>query len=74
MFDEPVPADPFTMVVVIIDGHSVSPIAFDPKKQHADTPFIFPFSQEANLCAFHAKRVTIIPKDIHLVNRIRQSR
>ena len=27
--------------------------------------------EDTNLCAIHAKRVTIMPKDIHLARRIR---
>jgi histone H3 len=30
--------------------------------------------EDANLCAIHAKRVTIMPKDIHLARRIRGER
>ena len=30
--------------------------------------------EETNLCAIHAKRVTIYPKDIHLARRIRGER
>ena len=31
-------------------------------------------SSHANLCAIHAKRVTIMPKDIQLARRIRGER
>jgi histone H3/H4 len=31
-------------------------------------------SSAANLCAIHAKRVTIMPKDVHLARRIRGER
>lgn len=30
--------------------------------------------EDANICAIHAKRVTIMPKDIHLARRIRGER
>lgn len=30
--------------------------------------------EDANLCAIHGKRVTIMPKDIHLARRIRGAR
>uniref|UniRef100_A0A8C9B8U2 Core Histone H2A/H2B/H3 domain-containing protein n=1 Tax=Phocoena sinus TaxID=42100 RepID=A0A8C9B8U2_PHOSS len=30
--------------------------------------------EDTNLCAIHAKRVTIMPKDIHLARRIRGER
>jgi len=32
------------------------------------------FSQDTNLAAIHAKRVTIMPKDIQLARRIRGER
>jgi histone H3 len=30
--------------------------------------------EDTNLCAIHAKRVTIMPKDVHLATRIRGER
>lgn len=33
--------------------------------------YIVGLMEDANLCAIHGKRVTIMPKDIHLARRIR---
>jgi len=37
----------------------------------ASEAFIIEMFQDANLCAVHAKRVTVMPKDIRLARRIR---
>lgn len=39
--------------------------------QEAAEAFLVHLFEDANLCAIHAKRVTIMPKDIHLARRIR---
>jgi histone H3 len=39
--------------------------------QEASESFIVGLFEDTNLCAIHAKRVTIMPKDIHLAKRIR---
>ena len=39
--------------------------------QEASEAFLVSLFEDANLCAIHAKRVTIMPKDIHLARRIR---
>lgn len=39
--------------------------------QEASEDFLVGVMEDANLCAIHAKRVTIMPKDIHLARRIR---
>lgn len=39
--------------------------------QVACEDFLVGVMEDANLCAIHAKRVTIMPKDIHLARRIR---
>ena len=39
--------------------------------QEAGEAFLVGLLQQANLCAIHAKRVTIMPKDIQLAQRIR---
>lgn len=39
--------------------------------QHASEDYIIGLMEDANLSALHAKRVTIMPKDIHLAQRIR---
>jgi len=42
--------------------------------QHASEDYIIGLMEDANLSALHAKRVTIMPKDIHLARRIRGNR
>lgn len=42
--------------------------------QEASEAFLVGLFDDANLCAIHAKRVTIMPKDIHLARRIRGER
>jgi histone H3 len=39
--------------------------------QEASEAFLVQLFEDANLCAIHAKRVTIMPKDIELTRRIR---
>lgn len=39
--------------------------------QEATEAFLVRLFEDANLCAIHAKRVTIMPKDIQLARRIR---
>ena len=39
--------------------------------QKAGEVFLVGFLEQANLCAIHTKRVTIMPKDIQLAQRIR---
>jgi len=42
--------------------------------QEASEGYIIDLFEAANLCAIHSKRVTIMPKDIHLARRIRGNR
>lgn len=42
--------------------------------QEASEAFLVGLFEDANLCAIHAKRVTIMPKDIQLARRIRGER
>ena len=42
--------------------------------QSAAEAYIVDVLADANLCAIHAKRVTIMPKDIQLARRIRGER
>ena len=42
--------------------------------QEAAEAFLVPLFEETNLCAIHAKRVTIMPIDIQLARRIRGER
>ena len=39
--------------------------------QEASEAYLVGLFEDSNLCAIHAKRVTIMPKDIHLARRIR---
>lgn len=39
--------------------------------QVAAEDFLIKLLEDANLCAIHARRVTIMPRDIHLARRIR---
>lgn len=40
--------------------------------QEASEAYLVNLFEDANLCAMHAKRVTIMPKDFHLARRIRR--
>lgn len=42
--------------------------------QEASEAYLVGLFEDTNLCAIHAKRVTIFPKDIHLARRIRGER
>ena len=40
--------------------------------QEASEAYLVNLFEDANLCAMHANRVTIMPKDFHLARRIRR--
>ena len=42
--------------------------------QEAAEAYLVGLFEDSNLCAIHAKRVTIMPKDIQLAQRIRGER
>ena len=42
--------------------------------QEAAEAYLVGLFEDSNLCAIHAKRVTIMPKDVHLARRIRGER
>lgn len=42
--------------------------------QEASEAYLVSLFEDTNLCAIHAKRVTIMPKDIQLARRIRGER
>ena len=42
--------------------------------QEASEAYLVGLFEDSNLCAIHAKRVTIMPKDIQLTQRIRRER
>jgi len=39
--------------------------------QEASESYLTGLFEDTNLCAIHAKRVTIMPKDMHLAQRLR---
>jgi len=43
-------------------------------EQEASEAYLVALFEDTNLCAIHAKRVTIMPKDIQLARRIRGER
>jgi len=42
--------------------------------QEASEAYLVGLFEDANLCAIHARRVTIMPKDMQLVKRIREGK
>jgi len=50
-----------------------SPVALEALQEAAEA-YLIGFFEDANLAAIHAKRVTIMPKDIALAKRIRGNR
>ena len=54
-------------------GLRVAPQAFKALQEAAEAYLVGLF-EDVNLCAIHAKRVTIMPKDIQLARRIRAER
>ena len=42
--------------------------------QEASESYLVGLFEDTNLCAIHAKRVTIMPKDMHLAKRIRNEK
>lgn len=42
--------------------------------QESAEAYLVGLFEDTNLCAIHAKRVTIMPKDVHLARRIRGER
>ena len=49
-------------------------ISFLFRFQEASEAYLVGLFEDTNLCAIHAKRVTIMPKDIQLARRIRGER
>lgn len=66
---------PFRRVVREITGVFDSNIRFQISAvdalQHAAESYLVELFMDANLCAIHSKRVTVIPKDLKLARRIR---
>ena len=42
--------------------------------QEAAEAYLVGIFEDSNLCAIHARRVTVMPKDIQLVRRIREGK
>ena len=61
--------------VEVVPGHMIGKIRFQSDAikalQEASEAYLVGLFEDSNLCAIHAKRITIMPKDIHLARRIR---
>lgn len=73
-----IPRKPFERVVrEVLDnsfsGYRIQEAAFLTLQQAAEAYLVDLFA-DSNLCAIHAKRVTIMPKDMQLARRIRGER
>ena len=55
-------------------GEGVSRQRRSPTPPHPLPSYLVGLFEDTNLCAIHAKRVTIMPKDIQLARRIRGER
>ena len=66
---------PFQKVVREIAGEFKSDLRFQSQAvlalQEASEAYLVGLFEDTNLCAIHAKRVTIMPKDMQLARRIR---
>ena len=66
---------PFQRVVREIAGEYKSDLRFQSQAvlalQEAAEAYLVGLFEDTNLCAIHAKRVTIMPKDMQLARRIR---
>ena len=66
---------PFQKVVREIAGEFKSDLRFQSQAvlalQEAAEAYLVRLFEDTNLCAIHAKRVTIMPKDMQLARRIR---
>jgi histone H3 len=69
---------PFQRLVREIAGEFKSDLRFQGSAivalQEATEAYIVSLFEDTNLCAIHAKRVTIMPKDVQLARRIRGER
>ena len=73
--DLPIRKLPFQKVVREIAGEFKSDLRFQSQAilalQEASEAYLVGLFEDTNLCAIHAKRVTIMAKDMHLARRIR---
>ena len=62
----------------VVPGHMIGKISFQTDAikalQESCEAYLVGLFEDTNLCAIHAKRVTIMPKDIQLARRIRGER
>ena len=62
----------------VVPGHMIGKLRFQTDAikalQESCEAYLVGLFEDTNLCAIHAKRVTIMPKDIHLARRIRGER
>lgn len=69
---------PFQRLVREVAGEFCSDVRFQSAAigalQEAAESYLVGLFEDTNLCAIHAKRVTIMPKDIQLARRIRGER
>lgn len=69
---------PFARLVREISQDYKSDLRFEKRAiialQEASEAYLVSLFEDTNLCAIHAKRVTIMPKDIQLARRIRGER
>lgn len=69
---------PFQRLVREIAGKIQGGFRFQPSAvlalQEASESYLVGLFEDTNLCAIHAKRVTVMPKDVHLARRIRGER
>ena len=69
---------PFQRLVRDLAGHFKSDLRFQSSAvlalQEASEAYMVGLFEDTNLCAIHAKRVTIMPKDMQLARRIRGER
>ena len=69
---------PFQKIVREIAGEFKAELRFQSQAilalQEATEAYIASLFEDTNLCAIHAKRVTIMPKDMQLARRIRGER
>ena len=66
---------PFQKLIREIAGEFKSDLRFQSQAilalQEASEAYLVGLFEDTNLCAIHAKRVTIMPKDMQLARRIR---
>jgi len=83
-FNGPTPWTPATIAVFSLAVCYLSPVSDSGLRrfqgtaisalQEASESYLVSLFEDTNLCAIHAKRVTIMPKDIQLARRIRGER